>query len=206
VTERVDQTKAPALTEGQRAAMLAVAEAAIATMLRTGDAPLVNEQLHEPALRAVGATFVTLERGDALLGCIGTLEPVRPLIRDVAYNSVAAAFADPRLPAIGHDDYAVMAIEVSVLSALEPLPVASLGELAAELRPRIDGLAVDAPGGRATFLPAVWRHFGDDVDGFLAALWHKAGFAAGSWPVDARCSRYTAGEVVDLGPRPPIAT
>ena len=69
--------------------------------------------------------------------------------------------------------------------------------LATALRPGIDGLVVDAPAGRATFLPAVWRHFGDDVDGFLVALWRKAGLAPGSWPVDTRCSRYSAEKIVD---------
>ena len=124
--------------------MLTVAEDSIAATLRTGEVPPVDERLYEPALRAVGATFVTLERGSALLGCIGTLEPVRPLIRDVAHNAVAAAFEDPRLPAIGPDDYEVMAIEISVLSELEPLPATSLGTLATALRPGIDGLVVDA--------------------------------------------------------------
>ena len=197
-------TQASALTAEQRAAMLTVAEDSIAATLRTGEVPPVDERLYEPVLRAVGATFVTLERGSALLGCIGTLEPVRPLIRDVAHNAVAAAFEDPRLPAIGPDDYEVMAIEISVLSELEPLPATSLGTLATALRPGIDGLVVDAPRGRATFLPAVWRHFGDDVDAFLAALWRKGGLAPGSWTADERCWRYTAEEVVTLGPRPPI--
>jgi uncharacterized protein len=149
-----------ALTTDQRAALLAVAESSIAAVLRTGVAVDVHSTPFEPVLRAAGATFVTLERDDALLGCIGTLEPVRPLIHDVAHNARAAAFSDPRLPPIGHDDYEVMAIEISVLSRLEPLRAGSLAELAAELRSGTDGLVVDAPRGRATFLPAVWRHFG----------------------------------------------
>ena len=44
------------------------------------------------------ATFVTLRRDDVLLGCIGSIEPRRPLAEDVAANAEAAAFADPRLP------------------------------------------------------------------------------------------------------------
>ena len=142
-----------ALTSGQRATLLAVAEDAIATMLCTDEALVVDERLHEPALRADGATFVTLERGESLLGCIGTLERVRPLICDIAHNAIAAAFADPRLPAIDGDDYEVMSVEISVLSELEPLAATSLDMLASELRPGIDGLVVDAPTGRATFLP-----------------------------------------------------
>ena len=47
-------------------------------------------------LREPGATFVTLRQGEDLRGCIGSLEPRRPLGDDVAANARAAAFADPR--------------------------------------------------------------------------------------------------------------
>src|SRR5688572_11887015 len=46
-----------------------------------------------PVLVALGATFVTLERDGRLLGCIGTLEPVRPLYEDVMTNAYKSAFA-----------------------------------------------------------------------------------------------------------------
>jgi AmmeMemoRadiSam system protein A len=184
--------------------MIDVAERSIAEMLRRGAVLEVEETEHDERLRAAGASFVTLERGEALLGCIGTLDPVRPLISDVAHNARAAAFSDPRLPAIGPDDYAVMAIEISVLSELEPLRARSIDELRDELRPGVDGIVLAAPRGRATFLPAVWRHFGDDVDGFLAALWRKAGQPPAVWPDGARCSRYTAEQIVDPGPRAPL--
>jgi AmmeMemoRadiSam system protein A len=194
-------TTPSALTAAQRAAVLTVAADAIAAALRTGEHLVVESNPYDPPLCDPGASFVTLERGDELLGCIGTLEPVRPLISDVAHNAVAAAFSDPRLPAISRADYPVMAIEVSVLSDLVPIRAASLADLARELRPGVDGVVIEAPPARATFLPAVWRHFGDDVDAFLTALWRKAGLPHRSWPVGARCSRYTAEKMVDPGPR-----
>ncbi|MFD0582690.1 AMMECR1 domain-containing protein [Dactylosporangium darangshiense] len=46
-----------------------------------------------------GATFVTLERNGALRGCVGSLEPVRPLHRDVVQNAMRA-MNDPRLPPV----------------------------------------------------------------------------------------------------------
>ena len=54
-----------------------------------------------PELAAPGATFVTLERDGALLGCIGALEraPAARHRRRRARAS-AAAFDDPRLPPI----------------------------------------------------------------------------------------------------------
>jgi len=194
--------RAPELTGAQRVTLLGVAAAAIADVLQTGSATPADTARHEPALSEPGSTFVTLERDDELLGCIGTLEPVRALVADVAHNAIAAAFSDPRLPAITGREYEVMSIEISVLSALEPVGAASVDELANELRVGIDGVVVDAPGARATFLPAVWRHFGDDVDTFLTSLWRKAGLAPGAWHSGTRCMRYTATKIADPGPRP----
>jgi uncharacterized protein len=192
----------PIGTGGHASTLLDVAADAIGFVLRTGVAPKIDTTRFDPRLHAPGATFVTLEREATLLGCIGTLEAVRPLVADVAHNAVAAAFDDPRLPAVTPADYEVMSVEISILSAVEPLEAASVEVLAAGLRPGTDGLVVDAPGGRATFLPAVWRHFGDDADAFLAALWRKAGLAPGTWRPGTRCARYTAEQIVDHGPRP----
>jgi len=190
-----------ALTAPARAALLTVAADAIREMLLTGSSPVPDLATFDPALRAPAATFVTLERDGALLGCIGSLEAVRPLVADVAHNAVAAGFCDPRLPAVTADDYAAMSIEVSVLSELRRVDASSIDELARGLAPGVDGVVVGTSEARATLLPAVWRHFGDDVDGFLDALWRKAGWKRGAWPPGAQCSRYTTDKLVDPGPR-----
>jgi AmmeMemoRadiSam system protein A len=194
------------LAAEQRGTLLAVAADAIAAVLRRRSTPVIEVERYDARLRDFGATFVTLERDASLLGCIGTLEPLRPLVADVAHNAVAAAFADPRLPPVGHDDYEVMSIEISLLSGLEEMRVSSFDALARDLRVGTDGLVVDAPRGRATYLPAVWRHFGDDVDAFLASLWQKAGLPPRAWCEQTRCSRYTAEKLVDPGPRPAVGT
>jgi AmmeMemoRadiSam system protein A len=149
-----------------------------------------------PRLLAPGASFVTLRRDEQLLGCIGTLEPVRPLIADVAENAYRAAFADPRLPAVTPSDYEEMSVKVSVLSSLEALEVADRGALLAELRPRVDGLLVVAGHRRGTFLPSVWEQIGDR-EWFLDLLWQKAGLLPGEWPRDLRVFRYETLEFAD---------
>jgi AmmeMemoRadiSam system protein A len=194
-------TPSPRLTETQGETLLAVAADAIAAVLMTGSRQITDVSRHDAELRAPGATFVTLQRDEQLLGCIGTLDPVRSLVADVAHNAVAAAFADPRMPPVDHVDFEVMSIEISLLSDRERLPVTSYEELAGALRVGTDGLVVEAPGGRATFLPAVWRHFDDDVDAFLGALWRKAGLPARAWCGRTRCERYTTEKLVDPGPR-----
>jgi AMMECR1 domain-containing protein len=42
-------------------------------------------------LAQAGATFVTLTKAGALRGCIGSLEPARPLGGDVEHNALGAA-------------------------------------------------------------------------------------------------------------------
>jgi AmmeMemoRadiSam system protein A len=193
------------LTAEQQQTLLDIAAVSIRDVLAARQYEQVDVAADHPALHEPAATFVTLERDGALLGCIGTLEPVRPLVADVAHNAAGAAFADPRLPPVTCDDYAVMSIEISVLGRLEPIDAFDLAGLAAVLRPGVDGVVVDGPGARATFLPAVWRQFGADVDGFLAALWRKARLPPGAWPRGTRCSRYRADKLVDPGPRAPVS-
>jgi AmmeMemoRadiSam system protein A len=191
------------LTSEQESALRGVAADAVRETLERGGHAYPDETAVDAALRRPATTFVTLERDGHLLGCIGSLEPKRALVTDVAHNAVAAAFRDPRLPSVTADDYRVMSIEISVLSTLEPMEASSYDELVAEVRPGVDGIVVDAGRHRATFLPAVWRHFDGDVGAFLGALWRKAGLAPGAWPPTTQCSRYSAEKLVDPGPRPP---
>jgi AmmeMemoRadiSam system protein A len=191
-------------TSEQQRTLLDVAASSIGAVLAAWQREEVDVAAYDPALHEPGATFVTLERGGALLGCVGTLEPVRPLVADVAHNAAAAAFADPRLPPVTRDDYVVMSIEISVLGRLEPIQASDVAGLTALLRPGVDGVVVDAPSARATFLPAVWRHFGADPDAFVGALWRKARLRPGTWPRGTRCSRYGAAKLVEPGPRTPV--
>jgi AmmeMemoRadiSam system protein A len=147
-----------------------------------------------------GASFVTLERGDQLLGCIGSLVAVEPLVVDVARHALAAAFADPRLPPVTRNDFEEMSIKVSVLTRPEPLAAATFDELVAAVRPSVDGLLVEAGRQRATLLPSVWGHAAD-TEQFLGVLWQKAGLARRAWPPDVAVSRYRTEEFGDPGPR-----
>ena len=56
----------------------------------------VAEQLAEPWMREIRASFVSVKVDGAQRGCVGTLEPGRPLGQDVAANARAAATQDRR--------------------------------------------------------------------------------------------------------------
>ena len=149
----------------------------------------------------LAATFVTLERGSRLLGCVGSLEARRPLAFDVADHALAAAFDDPRVPPVTNDDFAAMSVKVSVLSHACPLPARTFEELRDAIRPGADGVIVEAgPRVRATFLPSVWPKVAD-AEEFLDALWMKAGLRPRTWPDSLRVARYTTVEFTDPGPR-----
>jgi AmmeMemoRadiSam system protein A len=193
------------MTAQHRRALLEVAAGAVHDALarRDANAALPDATAFDARLRDPGASFVTLERGEDLLGCIGTLEPVRPLVTDVAHNALAAAFADPRLPAVTPHDYERMSIKVSVLSRPEPVEAAGYHDLVAAVRPGVDGLLLEAGPRRSTLLPAVWPKV-DDVHMFLDVLWRKAGLPPMLWPAGLRVSRYETDEFADPGPRPPV--
>ncbi len=146
-----------------------------------------------PELREPGASFVTLRTAETgkLRGCIGSLEPERPLLLDVLRNARRAAFHDPRFPALEREEYqAGLHLSISVLGRPEPLP-AGPDEAAflKRLRPGVDGLVLKHASGRATFLPAVWEQLPAPVE-FLRQLKRKAGLPEDAWPADLRFERY----------------
>jgi AmmeMemoRadiSam system protein A len=140
------------------------------------------------------ATFVTLRRQEELLGCIGSIEPRRILAHDVVANARAAAFDDPRLPAVTRTEFTVMSVKVSVLGPMEPLDVSSFTELERSIRAG-DGLLISDRRRRATFLPSVWSQV-PDAGTFLAMLWQKAGLRPRAWSTAIEIWRY---ETLEFG-------
>lgn len=168
-----------------------LAARAIDHELRTGRPfPLSDAGLRIPdPVRCPGTSFVTLERGEELLGCIGSLDVRRALWRDVAGNARGAAFEDPRFTPLSPADRAGVSVEVSVLSPLRPLPAGSEEEVAAALAPGVDGLVLAAGNQRGTFLPDVWEKIPEPA-AFVKELTRKAGWPT-TWPKTAQAWRYT---------------
>lgn len=199
-TFTVAQPRTP-LDAGQRDRLLEIAVDAVRSRLAGGDDAIPKVvDLADPALTVAAASFVTLQRDGALLGCIGSLAADEPLAVGVAKHALGAAFSDPRLPAVTTDDYTAMSVKVSVLSDLEPMTVESFDELVPAVRPGIDGLLVTAGSRRATLLPSVWEDLPNPAR-FLDALWAKAGLARGAWPPGLTVARYETEEFGDPGPR-----
>ncbi len=140
-------------------------------------------------LNQPGASFVTLTQKGALRGCIGTLEAHRTLLADIKANALAAAFRDPRFAPLQMAELAVTKVEVSLLSAIQPIVVNSEIEALNILRPGIDGVVLEYRHYRSTFLPQVWEQL-PEPKLFLAHLKNKAGLPTDFWAEGIRLSIY----------------
>ena len=163
--------------------------------LDTGQAPhVLTDGNVPPLLAAPGAAFVTLRRGGALRGCIGSAVAHRPLIVDVVQHAFNAAFLDWRFPRLGLLEVAGLELSVSVLTPPAPMRFADEADLLAQLRPGVDGLIIEDAGRRSLFLPSVWEEVPDSRQ-FLSLLKLKAGLAAEHFSSGFRAQRFRSIEV-----------
>ena len=175
----------PAVVADPGPALLVRARNAIAGRLGQ---PTQAEPAH-PALNQPGATFVTLTQNGQLRGCIGSLQAHRPLDQDVRANAVAAAVSDPRFPPLKAEELARTRVEVSLLTAPQPMTFTDEADALRQLRPDIDGIIFIAGQKRSTFLPQVWEQIPDPRQ-FMAHLKQKAGLPADYWSSDVQLQRY----------------
>ncbi len=143
----------------------------------------MESRLEDPMLQEPCGTFVTLKIGGQLRGCIGSLTGTQSIVDNVRSNAINAAFHDPRFRALTAGELDRIVIEVSVLTEPKPLNYTDADDLAAKLRPDIDGVTIRKGGASATFLPQVWQQL-PKVDAFLSHLCIKAGLAAEAWRRD----------------------
>lgn len=167
--------------------LLPLARAAIAHEL--GIATPVPAAAADWLLRP-GSAFVSLIRDGQLRGRSGTLDAVHSLRDDVSENAIAAAFRDLRFKPLVAAELQSTAIEVSVLSALENLPVTSEAAALAQLRAGIDGVAFRYGHHHSIFLPDAWSQYTDPAQ-FMAQLKYKAGLPPDFWDAAVELRRYT---------------
>lgn len=183
----------PSLSPEELDALFALADLGVRTGLAGHPAPRADAATLAPALRAVTGVFVTLEVAGHLNGCIGSIVPEAPLGVVVPRLAWAAAFDDPRLPPLTVAEYPSLEIKLSLIGPLEPVAAETEGELAAHLRPGVDGLLIRYGTANATFLPAVWQKMPDALS-FLRQLEAKAGLRPGQWPHGMQAWRYTTSD------------
>lgn len=165
---------APLLSAESRRQLLALARGTLEAYFRGEPAPRLSSDRSE-AFGDPRALFVTLRKGEALRGCIGTLAPEGDLSRTVPKFALRAAFEDPRFPGLAPEELPQCTIEISVLTPPRPL------EDPEEIVIGRDGLILEIEGRRALLLPQVATEWGFDRSTFLGELSRKAGLPPDAW-------------------------
>lgn len=169
------------LTEQEKQILLKLAREALECAVHEKLLPAMDQSALTPALRAPGASFVTLTEHGDLRGCIGALEPYQSLADDVREHAVAAALNDYRFQPVAAGEVNQIEIEISRLTLPKPLEYTDANDLLAKLRPNVDGVILkDGPYRRATFLPQVWDKIPDKAE-FLDNLCYKMGSSPDTW-------------------------
>lgn len=132
------------------------------------------------ALKEKRGCFVTLHKNGMLRGCIGTIEPLKPLLSCVQENAINAAFRDPRFPPVKPEELSSIDIEVSVLTVPREIAFDDGEDLKRKLKPGIHGVILSQGWQSATFLPQVWDQL-PEVEVFLEHLCEKGGMKRSCW-------------------------
>jgi AmmeMemoRadiSam system protein A len=160
----VPDERAELLARARRAAAIALA------VLSDGSFPEPTGRLAQP-----GAAFVTWRRDGKLRGCIGSVEPTRPLAVDVERNAVAALLHDPRFAPTTARDFPRLTIEISVLWPRERIAAAADLEIGAH------GVYVEKGARRGLLLPQVAPEWGWGAEELLEQVCLKAGLPGEAW-------------------------
>jgi len=162
------------LNAEQQRRLLSVARGAIEEYVRSGRVLKFEED--DPALLRPGAAFVTLTKNGMLRGCIGSLEPDKPLVETVRTRAIDASVRDRRFPPVGPGELAELEIEISVLSPVRRV------ESADEIDITRHGVIVERGTRRGVFLPQVAGETGWSREELLSHLCReKAGLPADAW-------------------------
>ncbi|MDD4028641.1 MAG: AmmeMemoRadiSam system protein A [Bacteroidia bacterium] len=168
------------MNEYEQKTLLRVARTTIENHLDNRQFNILLERKQFPSLWVKKGCFVTLTQNQRLRGCIGTIEPIFPLLDAVQRNSMSAAFYDPRFHPVTHKEIQTIRIEISVLTIPRELMYANPHEIVEKVNPYQDGVILQLGSHTATFLPQVWEELPTHEE-FFRHLSFKAGLEPNSW-------------------------
>jgi AmmeMemoRadiSam system protein B/AmmeMemoRadiSam system protein A len=119
--------------------------------------------------------FVTLTKRGRLRGCIGYIQPVKPLAEAVQEMAIAAATKDRRFTPVTKDELPEIEIEISVLSRLEKIKNVD------EIKIGRDGLYIIKSWKSGLLLPQVATDNNWGREEFLENVCYKAGLPKDAW-------------------------
>ncbi|MCM8772339.1 MAG: AmmeMemoRadiSam system protein B [Candidatus Omnitrophica bacterium] len=162
------------LTEKQKRLLLKIARETLENYLKGEKLPELK--IDDPVLTEKRGVFVTLKKKGNLRGCIGYIEPIKPLYLAVREMAIHSATEDPRFNPVSYDELKDIEIEISVLTV--PKKVKSADEIVLGR----DGVIVKRGFNQGVFLPQVAAETGWTKEEFLSYLCsHKAGLPPDAW-------------------------
>ena len=170
-------TPPPAKLGGdERETLLELARETITAFLAGREPPAPDRSQLPEALRAHGASFVTLRNDGNLRGCIGNLNSNGPLYQSVIRNAVAVS-QDFRFKGnpVTTGELSDLEVEVSYLTPLKRLPDTD------QIVIGRDGLVIALGRRTGVLLPQVAYELGWSREEFLAQLCMKAGLPLDAW-------------------------
>jgi hypothetical protein len=153
--------------------LLEIARKTIEVYIKTGRKP--NFEITSPALCENKGVFVTLHKKGNLRGCIGYIEPVKPLWESVRDMAVSASTQDPRFPPVLPEELPDIDIEISALSPLKK--ISSIEEIEIGR----DGIYIEKGYSSGLLLPQVATEYGWGKEEFLQHTCLKAGLDTDGW-------------------------
>jgi uncharacterized protein len=166
----------------ERTLLLLLAHDSISSALQHRDPSLDPPTPH---LAEPRGAFTSLYLLGGLRGCVGYILPTSSVYRAVAETARAAAFDDNRFPPISNDEAPHLEIELSVLSAPQPIH-------AEDIEVGRHGLLVSQHGRRGLLLPQVAADHHWDRTTFLEQTCRKALLPPDAWQKGAILEAFTA--------------
>lgn len=161
------------LSTNEQKELLRIARKSLNSYLTKGEVPKVK--IDKGSLAERRGVFVTLNKNGNLRGCIGYIQPHKPLAEAVQDMVISAAVRDTRFPKVTRDELKDIDIEISALSRLERVYDAD------EIEVGRDGLYIIKGAHSGLLLPQVATDQGWDRQEFLENVCYKARLPKDAW-------------------------
>jgi AmmeMemoRadiSam system protein A len=166
----------------ERALLLRLAHDSISAAFEPRELSLEPPTPHLAELRGA---FTSLYLRGELRGCVGYVSPEFSLYRAVTETARAAALNDNRFSPVTKLEAPHLEIELSILSAPQPIRIE-------EIEVGRHGLLISQHGHRGLLLPQVPLEHNWDRITFLEQTCRKAGLPFDAWQKDATLQAFTA--------------
>jgi len=161
------------LTDEDKKTLRQIAQSAIERRFKGEKPPKID--MAGGHLKENRGAFVSLHRQGRLRGCIGTIQPSRPLYQVVEEMAAAAAFDDSRFSPLSAVELKDLDLEISVLTPLQRV------EGVNEIEVGKHGLYIKKGFHAGLLLPQVATEYRWDRETFLEETCRKAGLPKNAW-------------------------